>query len=323
MLRFFKIFDRTIMFNKNFLLTPLVIMFSFGFMFSEKSNAFLNDRSIEDIQVTIEDQYTENLIQDLAVSSKPPLIQKKSQAKTPTQKKPKIEPKPIAKITPVIKPKIPAKTTIKAKPINKPKKKIAKSVKKQSKKAWLPKSTQLKQVYLKILAKDVIPVKALRNAFKFYQRNQKRNGLSKDYITVADYTKTSNKNRLHLINLKNGTISSYYVAHGKKSGPMGGRVIHTSNKVGSNMTSKGFFKVGFREGVTLSKKHKYLSVQGLEKANRKVGWPTRLGGRDVIVHTAKYAEIDGRSEGCFAIKPKDKKAIFSKIKGSLFYSFAG
>jgi hypothetical protein len=128
---------------------------------------------------------------------------------------------------------------------------------------------------------------------------------------------------LHIIDLKSGNVKSYQVAHGRRSGPVGGRVHTVSNVVGSNKTSQGFFKVGFKEGRTRTKGYDYLPIEGLESGNRKVGLPTRLGGRDVIVHTASYVESGGRSNGCFAIRPQDKRQVFGKLKGALLLSYAG
>jgi len=42
------------------------------------------------------------------------------------------------------------------------------------------------------------------------------------------------------------------------------------------MTPYGFFKIGSYVGRTKKKRYRYLSVQGLERCNRKVGLPTRL-----------------------------------------------
>ncbi len=85
------------------------------------------------------------------------------------------------------------------------------------------------------------------------------------------------------------------------------------------MTPYGFFKIGSYVGRTKKKRYRYLSVQGLERCNRKVGLPTRLGGRDIIVHPAKYVSYGGRSYGCFSITPKDRYNVFAKLKRLLFY----
>jgi|GEM_PF-1969115 len=189
--------------------------------------------------------------------------------------------------------------------------------------SWQPKDQKLAGVYGKVYRSGALSEKAVINAFKYYEKYKGKHGLSNNYLVVADYTKAARNKRMHLINLQNGKISSYHVAHGKRSGPVGGRVYATSNRPNSYMTSKGFFKVGYKEGRTLKKGYKYLSVTGLERANRKVGLPTRHGGRDVVIHTASYVNNGGRSFGCFSIRPQDRRPIFSRIKGALFYSYTG
>ena len=165
--------------------------------------------------------------------------------------------------------------------------------------------------------------KALREAFRYYKRNRYKSRLSKRYLAIADYTKTSSQKRLYIINLYNGKVYQYYVAHGKNSGARGGRVWRSSNRLNSRMTPYGFFKVGSREGITGRKRYKYLPIRGLQRTNKKVGLPTRFGGRDVIVHTASYVNSGGRSYGCFAIRPQDKRVVFKRLKTALLYSYTG
>jgi len=165
--------------------------------------------------------------------------------------------------------------------------------------------------------------KALSEVFRYYEKNRYKKRLSPDYLSIADYTKSATRKRLYIIDLHNGTVRNYMVAHGKNSGSKGGRVWRSSNKINSLMTPYGFFKVGTKEGITYKKRYRYLSVKGLQWNNRKVGEPTRKGGRDILLHTAKYVASGGRSYGCFAIKPQDKWSVFSKLKRALLYSYTG
>ncbi len=188
---------------------------------------------------------------------------------------------------------------------------------------WKPKNRHLAKVFDKVSASGKVEKKALQRAFKYYQENRKSSGLAQTHIAIADYTKLATSKRLHIINLKTAGVTSVQVAHGRKSGPIGGRVTSTSNANGSNKTTKGFYRVGTKEGRTSSKKLPYLSVQGLESGNRLVGLPPRKGGRDIIIHTAGYVASGGRSLGCFSIRPQDKRLVFNKLKGVLFYSYVG
>ena len=184
-------------------------------------------------------------------------------------------------------------------------------------------SRHLQKIYKKVYKKTNISKKALKKAFAYYKKNQRKRGLSKKYLAIADYTKTAKHKRLYIINLKNGKVYRHKIAHGKRSGKIGGKVKRSSNRRGTNMTPYGFFKVGSYVGKTKKKRYRYLSVKGLQWSNRKVGYPTRKGGRDVIVHPAKYVKRGGRSHGCFAIQRKDRRAVFQRLKSALLYSYTG
>ena len=181
----------------------------------------------------------------------------------------------------------------------------------------------LTKIQKKVSLNSNVSKKALSNAFRFYKKNRYKQNLSKRYLAIADYTKRSTEKRLYIIDLKNARVYRHHVAHGKKSGAKGGRVWRSSNRLNSHMTPYGFFKVGSREGITGRKRYKYLSIKGLQRSNKKVGLPTRFGGRDVVVHTAGYVNYGGRSYGCFAIKPKEKWAVFKRLKQALLYSYTG
>jgi len=181
----------------------------------------------------------------------------------------------------------------------------------------------LSRIEKRVAVRSDVSRRALRRAFAYYKKNRYRLKLSKRYLGIADYTKTADKKRLYVIDLKQGKVYRHLVAHGVRSGAKGGRVWRSSNALNSHMTPYGFFKVGSKEGITARKKYRYLSVRGLEKSNRKVGLPTRQGGRDVVLHTASYVKHGGRSYGCFAILPKDRWAVFSRLKKALLYSYTG
>ena len=184
-------------------------------------------------------------------------------------------------------------------------------------------NAHLNKIYKKVAKKTNVNKKALKRAFNYYKKNQRRKGLSKNYLAIADYTKTAKHKRLYIINLQKGNVHRYKVAHGKRSGGIGGKVRKSSNRRNSQMTPYGFFKVWTKVGKTKKKHYRYLSVKGLEKSNKKVGYPSRKGGRDVIIHPAKYVKRGGRSHGCFAIRHKDKWQVFAKLRKALLYSYTG
>jgi ribosomal protein S8 len=181
----------------------------------------------------------------------------------------------------------------------------------------------LDRVYHKVSKNSNINKQALKDAFYYYKKNRYKKKLSKQYMAIADYTKVSGSQRLYIINLRTAKVYRHKIAHGRRSGAKGGRVWRSSNKLQSNMTPYGFFRVGSWQGITAKKKYHYLPIKGLQWNNKKVGLPTRKGGRDIVLHTASYVNRGGRSLGCFAIKPQDRGVVFKKLKTALLYSFTG
>jgi len=181
----------------------------------------------------------------------------------------------------------------------------------------------LHQIFNKVKRNSNVSQKALSKAFNYYEKYRFSKRLSSKYLAIADYTKEALEKRLYIVNLHSGNVKKYLVAHGKNSGRKYGRVWQSSNELNSLMTPFGFFKVGYKEGKTVQKRYDYLSVKGLEWKNRHVGKSSKNGGRDVLLHTAKYVKSGGRSFGCFAIRNRDKREVFSKLKRALLYSYTG
>jgi len=175
----------------------------------------------------------------------------------------------------------------------------------------------LHKIFTKVKRSSNVSQKALAKTFAYYEKNRYKKHLSPDYIAVADYTKPATQKRLYIVNLHTGKVRRFLLAHGVNSGSKGGRVWRSSNKKGSLMTPFGFFKIGAKEGITYKKRYKYLAVHGLEWKNRNAR------EREILLHTAWYVERLGRSYGCFAIRPEDRWAVFSRLKNALFYSYTG
>ncbi|MGH6786886.1 MAG: murein L,D-transpeptidase catalytic domain-containing protein [Novosphingobium sp.] len=125
----------------------------------------------------------------------------------------------------------------------------------------------------------------------------------RDIVGVADFARPSTLPRLHFANLENGTVRSFYVAHGRGSDPAhSGFLQNFSNIPGSEATSRGSY-------LTCEwYKGKYgtsIRLVGLDSDNS-----TALD-RAIVVHPASYAAPAhiarfgklGRSEGCFAMAP--------------------
>jgi len=177
--------------------------------------------------------------------------------------------------------------------------------------------SHLHYIFNKVKQSSNVSQKALAKTFDYYEHHRYKKHLSPNFLAIADYTKLAYQKRLFIIDLHTGKVEKYLVAHGVNSGARGGRVWSASNKDGSFKTPTGFFKIGAKEGITSRKRYHYLGVNGLEWKNRNAK------KREIILHTAPYVSRAGRSHGCFAIQPKDRWRIFSKMKRALLLSYVG
>jgi len=139
--------------------------------------------------------------------------------------------------------------------------------------------------------------------------------LNPTIVTIADYSQSSNKKRLYVIDLKNmKLLFNTYVAHGRKTGEEFAKTF--SNVEGSLKSSLGFYItehpiMGSHTGFS-------LLINGVEK-----GINDNAGKRAIIIHAADYATESfikkygrlGRSMGCPALPPELNKPIIETIKG--------
>lgn len=134
-------------------------------------------------------------------------------------------------------------------------------------------------------------------------------------VTIADYSQSSNKKRLYVIDLKNKKLLfNTYVAHGRNTGDEYAKSF--SNKEGSYKSSLGFYVT--ENPVVCSHTGYSLTINGLEK-----GINDHAVKRAIIIHGADYATEDfirkyghlGRSFGCPTLPPDLNKPIIDSIKG--------
>lgn len=187
----------------------------------------------------------------------------------------------------------------------------------ESKSSYYISVSKLHAVFNSVKKNSDVSQKALANAFYYYEKNRHHKKLSPKYLAIADYTKLASQKRLYIINLHTAEVLKFMVAHGRNSGEVGDRVWNASNIMGSYQTPTGFFKVGYEEKITTTKGYDYLDLDGLEWKNRNAK------NREIILHTASYVQTQGRSKGCFAIKPEDKWQVFSRLKNALLFSYVG
>ena len=163
-----------------------------------------------------------------------------------------------------------------------------------------------------------------RRVLQIARREVEKAGIKvwrRDIAGIADFAQPSAQPRFHFANLENGTVRSFYVAHGRGSDPEhSGWLQSFSNEMGSNATSRGA----------------YLTC---EWYNGKYGTSIRLEGlnrdnsqalpRAIVVHPAAYAAPSmiatygklGRSEGCFAMAPEQfNEALWHLSGGRLLYA---
>ncbi|MFN9710070.1 MAG: murein L,D-transpeptidase catalytic domain family protein [Bacteroidota bacterium] len=163
---------------------------------------------------------------------------------------------------------------------------------------------------------------AFEKAIEGYQELLNSQKLKRiDIITIADFSKPSNEERLFVIDLKNNKIlHKTLVAHGKNSGLLYARDF--SNKPETNKSSLGFY-------LTLnsySGEHGFsLRLKGLEKNINDKAFE-----RAIVMHGAPYVSqknvrqngFIGRSLGCPAIPMAKAGPIIQSIKnGTLLFIY--
>ncbi|PWV55913.1 murein L,D-transpeptidase catalytic domain family protein [Chitinophaga sp. S165] len=143
-----------------------------------------------------------------------------------------------------------------------------------------------------------------------------------DLLTIADFSQPSNKKRLFVIDLKQGTVLfNTFVSHGRNSGTAVANSF--SNAPESFKSSLGFYVTG----DTYKGQHGYsLRLEGEEQ-----GINDNAMSRGIVMHSAKYVSEQiaklqgyvGRSLGCPAIPEKVHKQIIEVIKnGSCLFLYS-
>jgi len=144
-----------------------------------------------------------------------------------------------------------------------------------------------------------------------------RNGklLNSSILTIADYSQSSNKKRLYVIDLKNKKLLfNTYVAHGRNTGEEYAKSF--SNVEGSYKSSLGFYVT--EKPITGAHTGYSLLLCGVEK-----GFNDNALKREIIIHAADYATENfikkfgrlGRSFGCPALPPDLNRPIIETIQG--------
>ncbi|KUR70406.1 twin-arginine translocation pathway signal protein [Novosphingobium fuchskuhlense] len=136
----------------------------------------------------------------------------------------------------------------------------------------------------------------------------------RDRIGIVDFSQPSREARFHIVDLVGGTVSApLLVAHGRGSDPANrGIAEHFSNQVGSDASSRGSFVTG---EVYYGKHGRSRRLVGLDPEN------DRAMERGIVIHAASYVSPAvvamqgrvGRSQGCFAVNPREITQVLEQL----------
>ncbi len=159
---------------------------------------------------------------------------------------------------------------------------------------------------------------AFRKAYDGYCRIKDR---KKEVLTLIDFTKPSNEERLLVLDMAEEKLLFHsLVAHGRNSGDL--YATRFSNRPESHQSSLGLY---LTEGTYTGKNGYSLRLNGLEK-----GVNDNALARAIVIHGAAYADPSvcrggrrlGRSWGCPALPPALNRPIIDTIKGgSVLYIY--
>ena len=138
---------------------------------------------------------------------------------------------------------------------------------------------------------------------------------ARDSIGIVDFSLASRDPRFHLVDLMNGTVESFRVAHGSGSDRAHtGFLERFSNQPGSEATSNGTYITG----------EYYQGKYGLSMKTQGLDWTNNNAeSRAIVIHNAWYAEPEmvaqtgklGRSQGCFAFSRADQWSVMRRLAG--------
>lgn len=153
----------------------------------------------------------------------------------------------------------------------------------------------------------------LEYAYKGYEYLLNKGAVrNSDIITVVDFSQSSFKKRMYIIDVKNyKVLVNTYVAHGKNTGLQYAKEF--SNRPESLQSSLGFY-------VT---KATYTGKHGLSLRldGKEPGFNNNAENRAIVVHGAEYigahrlnAPYMGRSFGCPAVPQAQASKVINTIK---------
>jgi hypothetical protein len=160
-----------------------------------------------------------------------------------------------------------------------------------------------------------LPYEIFSKAYRGYLNLREAGKLSteKEILTVCDFTRSSNENRMWIIDLKERKLLyNTYVAHGAGTGEE--YAVKFSNNFESHQSSLGFYVTG---GTYMGEHGSSLYLHGMDQ-----GYNTNAYDRSIVLHGANYVceqfiagnERLGRSWGCPAVNDKLAQPIINTVK---------
>ena len=153
-----------------------------------------------------------------------------------------------------------------------------------------------------------IPQAAVQKALRYVRDHYVANSR---YIGIINFNLPSNRKRLFLIKLSDGSVESFYVAHGEGSGGLYAEEF--SDTPQSHQSSLGLFLTG----EDYDGKHgRSLKLRGMEGSNNMAE------SRAVVIHGSDYVSDDyiaergmaGRSWGCPAVDYRYRDHIIDVLE---------
>lgn len=186
----------------------------------------------------------------------------------------------------------------------------------------VPQSSSTQLLYAKLNLKQLgLNQTAYMLAIKGWQKMKANGSVSKDIISICDFSQSSNNKRLYIINVATGQLLfNTLVAHGRNTGEEFAKYF--SNEPSSYKSSLGFY----------STKHTYIGQHGLSLtlAGKEPGVNDKAEERAIVMHGADYVCDKfacnngrlGRSLGCPAVSYELSTPIINTIKdGSCLFVY--
>jgi L,D-transpeptidase catalytic domain len=165
-----------------------------------------------------------------------------------------------------------------------------------------------------------VPPSLLRRALDALERHRESID-RRDLIGIADFSQHSRAPRFHVLNLGDGTATSYLVAHGRGSDPAHtGWLERFSNQPRSEATSAGAYRT---DAMYVGEHGRSMRLEGLDPTN------DNAASRAIVVHGAWYVSDEiirhfgvlGRSEGCLAVANSSLDEVLTRLgPGRLIYA---